>query len=274
MSLLVLTAIVLGAAALSVAAMLAVRRYGAEDAVLTDSNHASAIYGVVGTAFAVILGFIMFFSFGGFSDAKHASGAEASAVSDMFHTSEYFPADHERVGGELICLGRAVVHQEWPAMDRNERSDVAAQWHRDVEDTIRENIRPSGASQEAAFGTLLIEQDRGSDARRARLTEADPAVSPPVMLILILGGVVSTAFVLLFADRRESALLQGAQIAAVAGLVVAGLAVIWFLDHPYEGQSGSINPTEMQRAVDNMEAERPPISPPCSESGLPLSSRR
>jgi hypothetical protein len=269
MSLLVLAAIVLGAATLSVAAMLAVRRYGAEDAVLTDSNHASAIYGVVGTAFAVILGFIMFFSFGGFSDAKHASGAEASAVTDMFQSSKYFPADHELVGGELICYGRAVIHQDWPAMDRNERSDVAAQWRLDIEDTIRRNVRPTGASQVAAFGAVLGEQDRVSDARRTRLTEADPAVSPPVMLILILGGVVSTAFVLLFADRRESALLQGAQIASVAGLVVAGLAVIWFLDHPYEGQSGSINPIEMERAVDSMEEESPQISPPCTATGLP-----
>ena len=58
----------------------------------------------------------------------------------------------------------------------------------------------------------------------------------------------------------------------VAGMVAATLVLVWFLDHPYEGQSGSIEPIEMERTIANMEDERPGLTPPCTATGRPRSS--
>jgi hypothetical protein len=222
----------------------------------------------VGTGFAVILAFVMFFSFQGFNEAKMASEGEASAVADMFRTAKFFPEDAERLDGELVCYGRSVVHQEWPAMAQDDSSEVTSNWRLEIEDTLRQ-IEPETEQQISAFSQLLSERDDRSDDRRLRLAEAEPAVSTPVWVILILGGLVSIAFVLLFIDRKEAELVQVCLIATVAVLVVSGLALVSFLDHPYEGESGSIKPTEMERTVANMQEESPRLKPPCTSTGLP-----
>jgi hypothetical protein len=260
--------IVVAAVLVSVAAMIFVRRIAGPDQFLTDTTRGSAIFGVVGTGFAVILAFVMFFSFQGFNDAKSASEAEASAVADMFRTAKFFPEDADRLGGQLVCYGRSVVHQEWPAMAHNDSSDVTSDWRLEMEDTLRQ-IEPETEQQISAFSQLLSERDDRSNDRRLRLAEAAPAVSTPVWVILILGGLVSIAFVLLFIDRKEAELVQVSLIATVAVLVVSGLSLVSFLDHPYEDESGSIQPIEMEQTIGDMQEESPALAPPCNSVGLP-----
>ena len=56
-------------------------------------------------------------------------------------------------------------------------------------------------------------------------------------------------FVLLFTDRREKFPVQAALMASVAAMVAASLTLVWFLDHPYQGADGSIEPEEMERTL-------------------------
>src|SRR4029450_10305417 len=67
--------------------------------------------------------------------------------------------------------------------------------------------------------------------------------------------------------RRESFLVQGSLVAAIAALVSAGLLLVWFLDHPYSDQSGSIRPTEMERQLEIVEHEQRNVVPPCDSAG-------
>jgi hypothetical protein len=43
--------------------------------------------------------------------------------------------------------------------------------------------------------------------------------------------------------------------ATLAIIVVSGLVLVRFLDHPYENKSGSIRPTAMERTLAQMERE-------------------
>jgi len=271
MNLALFAGIVVAAVLVSVVAMRYVRSIAKPDEFMTDTTRGSAIFGVVGTGFAVILAFVMFFSFQGFNDAKSASEAEASAIADMFRTSKFFPEQEDRLGGQLVCYGRSVIHQEWPAMDHDLDSEVTSDWRNRMESTLRA-IEPQTPGQVAAFSQLLTERDDRSNDRRQRLAEAEPAVGAPVWVILILGGVVSIGFVLLFVDRKEAELVQLAFIATVAILVVSALALVAFLDHPYENQAGSIKPTEMEHTIANMQKESPGLVPPCDSLGLPRST--
>jgi Protein of unknown function (DUF4239) len=268
-NLLLVAVIVAVAVAAGVSLMYAVRRTARADYFLTDTTRGSAIFGVVGTAFAVLLAFVMFVAFQSYTNARDASTAEASAVGRMFRTAEFFdPAQRDELHAELVCYARAVVHQEWPAMADGESSSVVDQWRLDLEDTIR-RLDQRTQLEQSGFRQLLAERDVRSETRRDRLTEADPVVSAPVWLILGLGGAATIGFVLLFTDRRESFAVQGALMATVAAMVAASLTLVWFLDHPYEGENGSIEPTEMERTVANMEAEQQGLSPPCTSSGDP-----
>ena len=73
-----------------------------------------------------------------------------------------------------------------------------------------------------------------------------------------------------FTDRREHFIVQGSLIAAITALVVSGLLLVWFLDHPYENQSGSIKPDEMERQLVIVESEHRHVAVPCDEAGNPV----
>jgi hypothetical protein len=58
-----------------------------------------------------------------------------------------------------------------------------------------------------------------------------------------------------FRGSCGAAVTQAAMVAAVAIIVVSGLVLVRFLDKPYEGKSGSIQPTAMERTLAQMERE-------------------
>jgi hypothetical protein len=198
-----------------------------------------------------------------------------TAKADVFLTETapafFDPAQRGELQGELACYARAVVHQEWPAMDDEERSAAVDHWRLEMEDTVR-SLDLRTQRERAGFAQVLRERDARADNRRLRLEEARPVVSLPVWVILAFGGLPTAAFVLIFTDRRESFVVQGAMIGVVAGMVAASLLLVWFLDHPFEGQSGRIAPTEMERTITRMKGELPASAAPCASTGDPRPS--
>jgi hypothetical protein len=271
-NLLVLAMIIVGAVSLAVALMLVVRRYSRTDAFLTDTTRGSAIFGMTGTAFAVLLAFVVLVAFQSYGNAKTGAEAEAVAVVEMSRTAEFFTAtDRDLLQGELVCYARAVVNHGWASMRDGQSSPVVDRWVEKLKRTSQE-FELNSEIQRAAFRHLLQESDDRVAGRRERLSEADPVVTPPVWFILVLGGLVNIFFVLLFTDRRERFLVQASLMAVVTTMVVTGLVLVWFLDHPYEDHTGSLKPVEMRRSITIMEHEHRGLRQPCSPEGTPRSA--
>ncbi|HEY6671112.1 MAG TPA: hypothetical protein VIZ91_01290, partial [Solirubrobacterales bacterium] len=55
----------------------------------------------------------------------------------------------------------------------------------------------------------------------------------------------------------------------ITALVISGLLLVWFLDHPYENRNGSIKPDEMERQLVIVEDEHKSAARPCDEAGEP-----
>ena len=242
-------AILVAVAAASAVLLLVVRSRSRREQLLTDTTRGSAIFGVLGTAFAVVLAFVTLVSFQTFNRAKQAADEEAVAVIDMARTAQFFPPqqrDHLR--GVLACYARAVAFHEWPLLEEGRRSDLVEHWIAALR-RMYGALDTRTAKQQAAFAHLLdVTRTRG-DTRRERLGAATPLVPGPLWGVLLLGGVLTIGFVVLFADRREPAPVQMALIVSVAVMVVAGLLLVRFLDRPYAASTGSIEPVEMQRTI-------------------------
>jgi hypothetical protein len=270
MNLLLIAAIVVGVAGVSVALMFVVHRRRAPGTrFFVEVEKGTGVFAFIGTAFAVLLAFVVLEAFGSFNDARGGAESEATAVVELSRNSEFFaPADRERFAGPLICYARAVVSDEWPAMQDGERSPVVQSWVEDLAQAFRQiDIRTP--SQEAAFLQLLEQEATRVEGRRVRLSESVRDLPAPVWFILWLGAALTIGFPLLFADRRESFLVEGSLIAAIAALVTAGLLLVWFLDHPYADQAGSIKPAEMGVSLGIVEDEQPDVTPPCDSAGMP-----
>jgi hypothetical protein len=257
MSIAAAAAILLAVAAASAALLLFVRRRAGPDRLLTDTTRGSAIFGVLGTAFAVVLAFVTLVSFQTFNRAKEAGDEEAVAVIELARTAQFFPPEQrDRLRGDLACYARAVAFDEWPLLRDGRRSDTVEHWVAALRETYGA-VDTATAKQEAAFSHLLdVTRTRG-DARRARLAAASPLVPGPVWAVLVLGGLLTILFVALFADRREPVRVQLVLIVSVALMVVAGLLLVRFLDHPFDRTSGSIQPTEMKRTISILDRTYP-----------------
>jgi len=56
----------------------------------------------------------------------------------------------------------------------------------------------------------------------------------------------------------------------MASVVAAGLLIVYFLDHPYEGHTGGLEPTAMQRTLVMIEDLEPNLRIGCDKSGRPV----
>src|SRR5262245_19163207 len=146
-----LKALIVGcAAAIAIALMYVVRRRARVDYFFIEVERGAGTFAFIGTAYAVLLAFVVLEAFQSFNDAKTGGEEEAIAVLQLSRTAAFFPpAERKPIEGTLICYGRAVIHDEWPAMKHGDRSEVVQGWVNRLEDGIH-SVHPVGSAQEAA----------------------------------------------------------------------------------------------------------------------------
>src|SRR5215216_5302994 len=129
MNLLLLAVIVTAVALVSVALMFVVRGRMREDHFFVEVERGAGVFAFLGTAFAVLLAFVVLEAFGSFNDARTGAESEATSVVELSRNSEFFSrVDRERFAGRLICYSRAAIDDEWPAMREGERSELVQDW--------------------------------------------------------------------------------------------------------------------------------------------------
>ena len=92
----------------------------------------------------------------------------------------------------------------------------------------------------------------------------------PLWIALVFGGCVAVALQLSMADPRELVGVQSVLVAGFASVVVAGLLIVNFLDHPYQGHIGAIQPNAMRQTLVMIHGLEPGVRPRCSPTGLPV----
>src|SRR5271167_5140494 len=76
---------------------------------------------VLGTTYAVILGFMLYTSWTNFGAAELNSDLEAGALRNMFRLAEGLPAQQRaQIEMQARSYADAVVDQDWPAMARGQ----------------------------------------------------------------------------------------------------------------------------------------------------------
>jgi hypothetical protein len=273
MSLLASIAILAGAVGLAVGALLFVRRRAPEGSYFSDGDRASGVFGVLATGFAIFAGFVVFLAFTSYDQSRSGAEREALSVIQQYETAQFLPASvRARLGGEILCYGRYVVHQEWPEMEAGASGDTINPWSLALFRTLQP-VEPETAAQEAAYGKWLDQTSDREEARRDRLHGASGIIPTSVWLVLFLIAGVVFAFMLFFADSGERARSQAMLIGSATTVLVATLLVINALDNPYGGDVGTIEPTAMERILVLLDEARTALgstdAPPCDDEGAP-----
>ena len=125
MSLVLSIGILIAVNAAAIGAMLLVRRGAPEGSRFADGDRASGVFGVLAGGFAIFAGFIIFLAFTSYDDSRSGGEAEALTVRQQFETAQLLPTPlRARLGGELVCYGRSVVHIEWPQKEQGKGRDT------------------------------------------------------------------------------------------------------------------------------------------------------
>lgn len=264
-------AITAGVATIAVAAMLLVRRRAPEGGFFADGDRAAGFFGVLAAGFAILLGFVVFLAFANYEESRSGAETEALIVGQQFRTAQFFPvAASRRLGDQLVCYGRSVVHQEWPRMEDGTQGDTINSWAV-VQFRTLKSTRPATGPEQSAFDQWLDQTSEREQARSARIHGAEGVIPGPLWIVLFFSAAAIFTFMLFFADRGERVVVQAMMIGTVVAVIVTTLVVIRFLDDPFHSGYGSLEPVAMERTLNILEQAREVVGRlgplPCDEEG-------
>jgi hypothetical protein len=260
-------------AGVAIAALLFVRRRAPEAGYFNDGDRAAGVFGVLATGFAVLLGLVVFLAFSSYDQARAGAETEALVVMQQVETAQLMPPPvRPRLGGELVCYGRAVVHDEWPRLSSGGVGDSPNPWGVALFRTLQ-RTEPNTPSEQSAYDKWLDRTADREEARRDRTHGAVGVIPGPLWIVLFFTAAVILVYMLFFADRGERAVVQAMLIGSVVAVIAAMLLLIRVLDDPLQDGYGGLKPTAMTRTLRILDQERRIVGDtaplPCDARGRP-----
>jgi hypothetical protein len=274
MSILVGALVVVVVVAITVTAMLLVRRHAPQGSYFADGDRASGVFGVIATGFSVLLGFIIFLAFTSFDASRGGAEVEGRLVAQQVETAQFFEPEIAReLTGELMYYARWVAGPEWDQMEDGTLQEGGNQWGDALFETARE-IEPQSAAEEAAHSKWLDQTSDRESARQDRIHGAQGVIPTPLWIVLFVISAIVFMYMLFFADSGEGALTQAMLMGSVAAIITMLLLLLQFLDNPFHPGVGSLRPAAMERTLEIIDSELrvvgTDITIPCDARGEPV----
>jgi len=253
----------------AVGAMFLVRHLAPNHMLVSHIDSAAAVLGFMGTAFALLLAFVIFLALETYNGAQDASLEEADSILEQYEIATLFPAgQRDLVRSQLICYARGVINDEWKLMRKGQHSLIVDKWVHNLEMTV-DGIEPANMRQQTGVDKFYDESLERAKGRRGRLNEADGVVPDPLWDMLLAGTLLFLGYMLLLANIEPRAFVQYAQIALVTGFIGISLLLIDYLDHPFRDGPGTIPPSSMQSVQREMQRQVPStLVIPCDNNGV------
>jgi hypothetical protein len=265
--------IVIAVTAVTVTAMLLVRRRAPEGSYFSDGDRASGVFGVLATGFSVLLGFIIFLAFTSYDESRSGAESEATIAAQQVQTAQFLPgATSEELTGELVCYARSVAGPEWDAMEAGTLGDAVNPWGVELYRTIS-TAEPKTATEQSAYDRWMQQSADREQARIDRVHGAEGIIPAPLWVVLFVICAVIFVYTLFFADRAERAVTQGVLMGSVTVVITLLMLLLTFFDHPHGRGVGRLQPTAMERTLRLIDAQADlvglDVQPPCDEHGQP-----
>ncbi|MFE7517015.1 hypothetical protein ACFU8I_38185 [Streptomyces sp. NPDC057540] len=223
---------------------LAANRYLRPRLLSEDDDTGMAVKDLVGpllTLTVLLLAFVLVTANGSYGKAEVASRGEARALDQLVETAEYAPqAQRSRIQADAVCYARAVRTQEWPAMADGEGSAAPSVWSTDFRLTFRT------LEGKPAFGMLIAADNKRSDEREERLTQATASI-PSAILWFLLATLAITVIGLGICLPRRNNRGQVITLVVITALLTTTLCIIRDVDRPFGGII-DVEPTAMAEA--------------------------
>jgi predicted negative regulator of RcsB-dependent stress response len=205
--------------------------------------------GVLGTTYAVILGFMLYAVWTSYQEADINAETEANCLVSVFRVADGLPAAqrdkvHELARGYV----KTVIEQEWPAM---EKAELGLAGHQTIEKlwTAVLETKPATYAEQTSMNLALTEIDSMTEHRRVRQLQSQSKLPGILWVVLIAGGIITTLSACMFGiDNFRLHCLQVVSLTLLLSLILVAIADI---DRPFQG-AVHVQPRGFERARDTL----------------------
>ncbi len=189
--------------------------------------------GLLGTTYAVILGFMLYTVWTNYGAADLNTDLEANALISLYRLSRGLP---QVQGDQVRTLARTyadvAVAQDWPEMARS-ASPSGTQHVDSALWKVLLSVHPANSIESTADDHSLSEMSSLSEHRRTRLLQNASRIPTVLWCVLVLGAIVTIASATTFGSANN--LLHGLQVFSFSFLVGLVLVAIADIDRPFQG---------------------------------------
>jgi len=204
---------------------------------------------IIGTTYAVILGFMLYTVWTDFVAANLNVDLEASALRDVYRIAEGLP-DPQRSQIKLQCLAYAdaVIKTDWPEMGRGQIPEESHNINQDMWKTLM-TVKLASPTEVVAQDHALSELSSLTEHRRTRLIQSSFRLPTIFWGVLLIGGFLTIASASMFGS--PNARLHALQVFAFTLLITLVLLAIADVNLPFRGWV-HVNNYAFIRAQENM----------------------
>ena len=200
---------------------------------------------VLGTTYAVIIGFMLFAVWTNFETAEADSEAEANCLVNLVRCSRGLPSSQREqvrvLASEYVSI---MLKDEWPAMSRGQLSPAS---HRVIQQlwTTITSTETHNAPEQISLDHTFTELSSMTEHRRRRELQVDSYLPDVLWLVLIVGAVVTLISACLFGTVDLK--LHLVQVIMLSLLLSAVLVAIADINRPFQG-TVHVTPVGFERA--------------------------
>jgi Protein of unknown function (DUF4239) len=188
---------------------------------------------VLGTTYAVIVGFMLYAVWTTFQSAEINAENEANCLVNVYRLADGLPAA-QRVQVQQLARQYAteVIDQEWPAMNRDEATFSARGSIEGLYAVVMQ-AKPATFAEQSSMNLALSEIASLTEHRRVRELESQSKLPSVLWVVLLVGGVITTISACLFGT--ENFRLHALQVFSLTLLLSLALVAIGDIDRPFQG---------------------------------------
>jgi hypothetical protein len=194
---------------------------------------AGFVFAGIGVMYGVLLAFVVIVAADGLDSARTITYNEANQLADVYWLSRGLPQPQDAaIQGLAVNYAHTVIGTEWPLMAKGESSGRAQL----LLDQMRDDVlafTPRSDQQEVIYEQELTSVNALSAARRDRLVAMHDTIPEPMWVVLIIGGLITVGFCLLFGLQNK--IVQAGMVASLAVLVTISLILIKNMQYPFAG---------------------------------------
>jgi hypothetical protein len=188
---------------------------------------------IIGTTYAVILGFMLYTVWTDFGAANLNVDLEASALRNVYRLAEGLPGQQrEQLQLQARSYAVAVVNQDWPEMANDQIPEESHEINQAMWKTLM-SVKLAAPSEIVAEDHALTELSSLTEHRRTRLLQSKYRLPTIFWAVLLIGGFITIASASMFG--AGSARLHALQVFSFTVLITLVLLAIADVNHPYRG---------------------------------------